>query len=635
MKADSLRLHDIWAMLVAGWADRLDPTGANLICDGVRNDREAFGSYEGTTRMMWGLGGWLSCPARPSRVRFRNQEYDIRELTQQALLAGTNPDSRGYWGDPESSGTTQPTVESAQVAYAIWQSRRTIWDSLPANQQDQIARWLRLCGRTSHYEWKNNWALFWALNHTVRKALGLDFDQGIIIDVMYRYLDDVYCGNGWYDDGATRGANRFDDYNFWVFASHVLAWSEVDCNADPERVAELLDRVRQLMAHYPYFFAADGAYPEYGRSGAYKFARLGAPIWAYRHGIWPHSVGLLKTIVYRHMMWYVSHGAIRADGTLRQSLTSTGSNAIREPYISTGAPYWAMQAFGGLWSLPDDDPFWSAKQEPLPIERESFSIVLPQPGWIVTGSKASGHVHRYPAHGRCHASQKYAKFVYSTAAPYNAARAEGMFLPDAMIGIAHGASITHREAARSPELHEDGWIRYGHDHQFGAQTATFETIIIPDGDLQLRIHRLVAAFPDQQIATIEGAAALGYDDGEELLTVFEPGNRISAAAASNRVVGIRSWDARSAKHAKPFGEAGSGNIVFGRSVIPHVAGSISINEYAIATVFLGNIRQVSSHEVSTLLSDSPHLDTIDPVRLLVNWRGRSWSIPVSDSDIRP
>ena len=40
---------------------------------------------------------------------------------------------------------------------------------------------------------------------------------------------------------------------------------------------ELLDRVRRLMAHVPTFFAADGAWPEYGRSGAYKFARLVSP----------------------------------------------------------------------------------------------------------------------------------------------------------------------------------------------------------------------------------------------------------------------------------------------------------------------------------------------------------------------
>ncbi len=109
--------------------------------------------------------------------------------------------------------------------------------------------------------------------------------------MLFDYLDGVYCGDGWYDDAAQRGANAFDDYNTWVFAMHVLAWATVDGDSEPQRRDELLERVRAWMRHYPYFFAADGAYSEFGRSLAYKFARLGAPLWAYKLGCWDHPVG--------------------------------------------------------------------------------------------------------------------------------------------------------------------------------------------------------------------------------------------------------------------------------------------------------------------------------------------------------
>src|SRR5690606_14647881 len=191
-------------------------------------------------------------------------------------------------------------------------------------------------------------------------------------------------------------------------------------------------RSRALMHHVPSFFAADGAYQEYGRSGAYKFARLGALLWAHRHGAWPHSVGLLRTIVERHLRWYLRRGAIRPDGTLRQALTSTGSPAIRESYISTGASYWATQAFGGLWSLPDDDPLWTTAPEPLPIERGDVHRVLMEPGWILTGTRESGHIHRFTTYVS-HYPAKYAKLAYSTAAPYNAGLGDGAPTPDAMI----------------------------------------------------------------------------------------------------------------------------------------------------------------------------------------------------------
>lgn len=330
---------ETWAMLVAGWADHLDAVGANLLIDGIRNHAEPRGSYEGVTRMLWGIGGWLSRPERPATVAWRDHEYDLEGLMRRALLAGTDPDGPGYWGDPACTGTAQPTVEAGQVAYALWQTRVRIWDQLPNPERERIAAWLIACGEPPERRWRNNWALFWAVNHAARASLGIPFDREIIDDIMGRYLDGVYCGNGWYDDGAARGANHFDDYNLWVFASHALAWIDIEGRQHPDRAAELRQRVGLLMGHVPHFFAANGAYPEYGRSGAYKFARLGALLWAYRQGAWPHSAGLLRTIVERHLHWYLRRGAMRADGSLRQALTSTGSEAIRETYISTGATY--------------------------------------------------------------------------------------------------------------------------------------------------------------------------------------------------------------------------------------------------------------------------------------------------------
>ncbi|MDQ3653617.1 MAG: DUF2264 domain-containing protein, partial [Chloroflexota bacterium] len=455
---------DTWAMLVAGWADHLDASGANLLIDGIRNHAEPRGSYEGVTRMMWGIGGWLSRPERPAIVSWRDKEYDLEGLTRRALLAGTDPDGPGYWGDPASTGLAQPTVEAGQVAYALWQTRVRIWDRLQDAERRQIADWLIACGAPPGQRWRNNWALFWAVNHAARASLGIPFDRDIIDDVMGRYLDGVYCGGGWYDDGAARGVNHFDDYNLWVFASHALAWIDIEGDQFPARAAELRDRVRLLMSHVPSFFAADGAYPEYGRSGAYKFARLGALLWAHRHGAWPHSTGVLRTIVERHLQWYLRRGAMRADGSLRQALTSTGSEAIRETYISTGATYWATQAFGGLWSLADDDPFWSASPEPLPIEHGDVSRVLPEPGWILSGTQESGQIHRYTTHVSYYPA-KYAKLVYSTAAPYNAGLGNGAPTPDAMIALHVDGLVSHRVQNEAAAIHEEGWIRYRHRHE--------------------------------------------------------------------------------------------------------------------------------------------------------------------------
>ena len=617
---------ETWAMLVTGWVDHLDVSGSHLLIDGIRNHAEPRGSYEGVTRMLWGIGGWLSYPERTAAVAWRSRSYDLEAFMRRAVLAGTDPSGRGYWGDPVSTGTAQPTVEAGQVAFALWQTRERIWERLDDGERQQIAAWLVACGEPPEQRWRNNWALFWAVNHAARAQLGIPFDREIVDDVMGRYLDGAYCGDGWYDDGSTRGANHFDDYNLWVFASHVLAWTEIEGSRYPDRAAELLDRVRALMGHVPSFFAADGAYPEYGRSGAYKFARLGAFLWAYRQGAWPHSVGVLRTIVERHLEWYLRRGAMRADGTLRQALTATGSEAIRETYISTGATYWAMQAFGGLWSLADDDPFWTATPEPLPIEHGDVYQVLPEPGWILSGTQESGQIHRFTTHVSYYPA-KYAKLVYSTAAPYNAGLGDGSPTPDAMISLHVDGHVSHRTRNDTAVIDEDGWIRYRHRHELPGIDVLFDTTIIPDGDLHLRLHRLAEASVNGPIPTIEGAAALGFDEGDNPRLVCDRGAGVSGGVTSEQAVAIRCWDDhRSPRQPRSFADGGRGNIVHGLNVIPYLAGELAVGEVAISTVFIGTARQLTQGDAVSRLLDQPSVRWGDDGSVEVDWRGRHYTI---------
>ncbi len=537
------------------------------------------------------------------------------------------PARPAYWGDPVSTGLAQPTVESGQVAYALWLTRDRIWNTLEPAERRQIADWLIACGQPPEQRWRNNWALFWAVNHAARQALELPFDQDIVDDVMGRYLDGVYCGDGWYDDGAAIGTNHFDDYNLWVFSSHVLAWIDIDGGRNARRAAELLERVRAQMRHVPLFFAADGAWPEYGRSGAYKFARLGALLWAYRHGAWPHSPGLLRTIVERHIGWYLRHGAVRADGSLRQALTSTGSEAIRETYISTGAPYWAMQAFGGLWRLRDDDPFWTCEPEPLPIDQGDVHKVFTQPGWILSGTHESGEIHRFTMH-TAHTHAKYAKLAYSTAAPYNAGLGDGAPTPDAMIAIHIDGYVSHRTGNESAVIHDDGWIRYRHRHEVAGTQALFDTIVVPDGDLHLRVHRLVESSANGPLTTLEGAAALGFDHGDTPQLVCDPETRISGGTSNEHAVAMRSWDTIRRPHLpRSFADGGAGNVVHSSNVIPYLTGELRPGDVALSTVFLGTSRQVRERSLHDRLNDQPSVTWGEDGRVEIAWRGRTLRIP--------
>lgn len=557
---------DLWARLVAGWAQRLDSSGARTLFDGYPNRADTGGSYEGVTRMLWGLGGWLSQPARPAEVNWRGVRYDLEALTRRALVNGCDPHSPAFWGIEYFAGRDydQRTVESGQVAFTLWLTRDRIWDQLNQMERTHIYDFLERFGRRPP-RWGSNWALFWVVNHAGRKALGMPYDQGIIDDVMHGYLDGVYCGDGWYDDAAVRGAGYFDDYNTWVFASHVLAWAQVDGHTQPQRRAELLERIRLWMEQYPFFFAANGAYNEFGRSLAYKFSRLGAPLWAYKLGVWPHSAGMLKRLVGRHLRWYADRGAIRADGTLRQSLTAGGSVEICEPYISTGATYWAMQAFGGLWSLPDDDPFWQVEEEPLPAEQGDYVKVYPQPGWVVTAT--NGEVQRFNAGSvKTHDyGAKYAKLAYSTQHPFNVGLSGGFPAPDSALSLIDNGLRGGRTQNLAFAVGEPGWLRVRWQQELNGLTHQIETVMIARGALHVRAHRIrLDARLDRPLAALEGAAPLGTIQGEVPVVVSGPD--WLAAGAGERAVGIRALSGY--ESARLWSDATSINSVYPFAIVP-------------------------------------------------------------------
>jgi len=504
---------NLWSRLVAGWANSLDNEGSRTLMDGYPNRADVGGSYEGVTRMLWGLGGWLSQPNRSPLITWQDNTYDLEALTRRAFVNGCNPESHSYWGIESNPPQhhDQRTVETGQIAFALWQSKDRIWDKLNQEEQTHIYNFLERFARPP-VTTDNNWSLFWVLNHASRKALGLPYEQSIIDSVIGDYLDRVYCGDGWYDDASQRGVGYFDDYNLWVFGSHVLTWAQVDGENWIDRRDELLGRIRLLMHELPYFFASDGAYTEFGRSLAYKFARLGAPLWAYKMGAWDHSTGMLRQLVGQHLRWYVDRGAIRNDGTLRQSLTATGSPEICERYISTGATYWAMQVFGGLWSLADDDPFWSADEEPLPAEVSKFTKVYHQPGWVLKAN--NGEVERFNAGSLKGVDAKYAKFVYSTQHPFNVGLSNGFPSPDNMLSLTDGTSRGQRTKNLAFAV-DANWLRFRWEQTLNGYTHTIDSAIILQDGQHIRAHRITLN-PEckTQLSLIEGCSVLGYSAGQ-------------------------------------------------------------------------------------------------------------------------
>ena len=396
-------------------------------------------SVTGVTRMMPALAAWIA-----------GGHDDGSALTgiSNALRHGTDPEHADFWQYPAEGRGDQRQVEASLVAWSVWLLRDKLLPAFTAQERKNVAAWLASCTRQPVRS--NNWAWFTAVVQAAGLALHNAWPEftGNEDDMRadLRFLDTLAAGDsGWYNDDP-RGAS-YDWYNAWVFASHFLYWNEIIGARYPALRDRFLARLVKFLDLAPYFFDAEGRHVLYGRSLIYRWAILTPLTLAYRQKLWPHPPGLLRRIVWRNIAWQARLGAFdEAAGKLRETFTPNGSDAIKESYIDGGHPYWGMQAFV-LWSYPENDPFWSAPEMPLPAERADFRRAVPEAGLLLAGSKRSGEVRLYNALSTRtggHYSNKYNKLVYSSHCPFTTSH-------DNTLQLRHG----DHSAGRGPVLNHN------------------------------------------------------------------------------------------------------------------------------------------------------------------------------------
>jgi hypothetical protein len=484
--------------------------------------------------MAAGWGAWLHQPANPSLVEFAGRRHDIAGLMRQALLDGTNPaNTYTYWGDIPH--LDQRIVECADFAVALWLSRERVFDTLSAAEQAQVIAWLALAdGKGTYYD---NWVLFPAMAQSMRLKLGFPVDLAEL-DSNLDVAGDFYRGDGWYVDGPT---NEYELYNAWMFNWHFLLWAWIDGDRRPELRQRVLDRARSFLAGWPYFFGGNGSYVAWGRSLVYRFAAVAGFATGHLHGVAPADPGLLRRASSGCLRYFYDHGLFDPDEHyVRQGFHGDFPPAA-EAYISPGSVYWCCHGLFAL-SFAHDDPFWTATESPLPVERGDFELVLPVPGFLVSGRQATGQVlllnsrasQEYDEPGHNYTS-KYGKLTYSSHFPFNVLPARGAYAPDAMLALAYDdRSLGHRLASRdggvAPGLM---WTRF--DESVNHQLQVVWVAVLLDGDKQVRLGIIRPSFP---MRAYEAPGALGCDSPTSITRRSDPAAGWEYAEAEGRAVGI-------------------------------------------------------------------------------------------------
>jgi hypothetical protein len=478
-------------------------------------------SATGVTRMLPAIAAWIAGQRLPNVLHIEGRKYDLLDVVGSALVNGTDPKNKDYWGASPANQQNQRQVEASVVAWSAWLLRDTLLPQMSGEERHRLDTWLASCARREVR--RNNWAWFTAVNHAARLALKdkfdeFTYDQNFMFEDL-RALDAMYAGGGWYNDDKPRHA--FDYYNAWVFASHFLYWNAMVGARFPEWSKMFADRLRPFLETAPLFFGANGSHVLYGRSLIYRFGVLTPLVLAYTQRLWPHDPALLHSVVRGNLEFHQrTQGFDKSTGKLRETYSDRGTVDIHESYIDGGHPYWGMQAFA-MWLIPRQDVFWATAGR-LPVEQASFVRPLDAPGMVLVGTKDSGQVKLLQGRSTktdVHYRDKYNKFVYSSHFPFNIVQRPEICPWDNALVL---RDTRRRRSAGRGEIQEsrlfDSGYEIGYTIAYGALKLPVRSTIFADGEFEGRLHRIIVPEDfDPGMDVAEGSSALGLevqDDAE-------------------------------------------------------------------------------------------------------------------------
>lgn len=530
-----------------------------LYPDDRRDLPDTVDALESFARVASVWGAWLSNPKNPSVLEFNGRELDIEEILRRALLEGTDASNpRTYWGAMHAMD--QRIVESADMALAIWFSRERVFHRMSASEREQVMAWLaQVDGQDTYYD---NWILFPAVAQAVRLQMGYPVDVAEL-DQRLDQMAAFYRGAGWYVDGS--GA-EYELYNAWMFGWHYVLWAHIDGARRPELRDLVLERAREFLNGFQYFFGANGSYPAWGRSIVYRFAAVACFATGYLINIAPLSPGALRRLSSGCIQYFYDHECFDPnEHFLRQGFHGDFPPAA-EAYISPGSPSWACHGLFALAFSPDD-PFWTDTEEPLPVERADFEIALPTPGFALSGCRETGQVFllnagsgHQPENPRHNYVPKYGKFAYSTHFPFNVLPAGKTYAPDAMVALTHddrefGHRFVNRAFGVAPGFAWTEYVEYVDGEPQLLRTAT-----VMWRDVQLRLTFLQ---PTRRARVVEAPGALGCSGAAAVTRRSNAAEGWEYAEAEGRAIAIKRLAGYDDQRASaPFLDYGNINLAY-------------------------------------------------------------------------
>ncbi len=457
---------------------------------------------EALLRPLWGVAPLLK--TEDPEVTVNGMTVPIGKLYREIMLLGTDPASDllfSRFADRDKNGfANQSITEIAAYCVALFLAPEILWDPYTDEEKltvgDWIKEWSVYALRNS---WENNHFWFPIISVTALERLGIDC--GDVTDTMNRalsFLDGMYIGNGWYQDGCF---GRFDYYLSWSHHVYPLLWSMIARGTrfyDENRAKEYVARCESFIPYYLHYFDSDGSCPPMGRSLSYRFAESAVFAAAAFAGCdIPFGMArraLIKNVSYFDNEYNIS-GGIMKPGYFYPS------PALAESYTSEGGSLWCAKTFLAL-CIDADHPVWTAAEESLPIEKNNYTVfpaaenvIMPLSADLRSGVTLYNNTSNYHqgvfGHSFNDMASFYSKFAYNSRSGFGISTADRTSLDNMLALITPDRTmISHRRAII--DLGREGNVlRSQHTPFANDPDSTVETtVIVLGGSLHVRAHKI-------------------------------------------------------------------------------------------------------------------------------------------------
>lgn len=338
---------------------------------------------------------------------------NLRDYYCKQLYNALTPGHTNSLPLPEDlpDSTYQFTCEFGGLFKTLLLMPDTLWSNFSDKQKDEMVVTISKWGH--HRTTQNNWRIFNVTTLSFLKKYGYEIDEELLKNHLL-WVASYHSGNGWYLE------QTYNYYSISLFIVYTTIWNRTFGDEYYPEIAGIIEKSAQkLMESITGFFGRDGYLSMWSRSICYRTWVSGAfPVAFMLKDKTLLDPGLARRLCSGSLLQFVTR-----EEFYNNEIPSLGFYGQKEymvqNYSCAASPFIMFLPFICL-ALPDDSPFWTAKENEgfwEELGSETRSIVLDNPGLVLANHGKTGTSEIIP--GKVYYDDpNYSKLTYNTHFPW-------------------------------------------------------------------------------------------------------------------------------------------------------------------------------------------------------------------------